>query len=166
MSKIYNVEIGSRDLRFETGRYAQQASGSVLVRYGESAVLVTAMMSDDVREGIDFLPLTCDYLEKAYAAGRVPGGFFRREVGRPSDKETLTSRMIDRPIPPLFPKGLYKELQIMATVLAGDPETDPDIPAMNGAAAALEISNIPFQGPVAAVRVAKLGGELLVNPTA
>jgi len=166
MSKTYKVEIGGRDLSFETGRLAQQASGSVLVRYGESAVLVTAVISDSMREGIDFLPLTCDYLEKAYAAGRVPGGFFRREVGRPSEKETLTSRLIDRPMRPLFPKGLYKELQIMATVLSGDPETDPDIPALNGAAAALEISNIPFQGPVAAVRVAKLGGELLVNPTA
>jgi polyribonucleotide nucleotidyltransferase len=137
-----------------------------MVRYGESAVLVTAVISDQKREGIDFLPLTCDYLEKAYAAGRVPGGFFRREIGRPSEKETLTSRLIDRPVRPLFPKGLRNEIQIIATVLSGDPETDPDIPALNGAAAALEISNIPFKGPVAAVRVAKLGEELVVNPTA
>jgi polyribonucleotide nucleotidyltransferase len=165
MSKTFTVEIGGRDLRFETGRYAQQASGSVLVRYGESAVLVTAMMSDDVREGIDFLPLTCDYLEKAYAAGRVPGGFFRREIGRPSEKETLTSRFIDRPLRPLFPKGLINEIQIIATVLSGDLENDPDVVALNGAAAALEISDIPFHGPVAAVRVGKIDGQLVVNPT-
>ncbi|MBI4795551.1 MAG: polyribonucleotide nucleotidyltransferase [Deltaproteobacteria bacterium] len=166
MSKKFKVEVGGRDLSFETGRLAQQASGSVMVRYGESAVLVTAVISDSMREGIDFLPLTVDYLEKAYAAGRVPGGFFRREIGRPSEKETLTSRLIDRPVRPLFPKGLKNEIQIIATVLSGDPETDPDIPALNGAAAALEISNIPFKGPVAAVRVAKVGEELVVNPTA
>jgi polyribonucleotide nucleotidyltransferase len=136
-----------------------------MVRYGESAVLVTAVISDSVREGIDFLPLTVDYLERAYAAGRVPGGFFRREIGRPSEKETLTSRLIDRPMRPLFPKGLINEIQIIATVLSGDQETDPDIVALNGAAAALEISDIPFAGPVAAVRVAKVGEDLVVNPT-
>jgi polyribonucleotide nucleotidyltransferase len=165
MAKTYAVEIGGRDLRFETGRLAQQASGSVLVRYGESAVLVTAVISESVREGIDFLPLTVDYLEKAYAAGRVPGGFFRREIGRPSEKETLTSRLIDRPLRPLFPKGLINEIQIIATVLSGDMENDPDIVALNGAAAALEISDIPFNGPVAAVRVGKIDGQLVVNPT-
>jgi polyribonucleotide nucleotidyltransferase len=165
MSKTFSVEVGGRDLQFETGRLAQQASGSVLVRYGESAVLVTAVISDDMREGIDFLPLTVDYLEKAYAAGRVPGGFFRREIGRPSEKETLTSRFIDRPLRPLFPKGLKNEIQIIATVLSGDMEIDPDIVALNGAAAALEISDIPFQGPVAAVRVGKIDGQLVVNPT-
>ena len=165
MPKIFKVEIGGRDLSFETGRLAQQASGSVLVRYGESTVLVAAVISDDTREGIDFLPLTVDYMEKAYAAGRVPGGFFRREIGRPSEKETLTSRFIDRPLRPLFPKGLKNEIQIIATVLSGDVEIDPDIVALNGAAAALEISDIPFQGPVAAVRVGKIGGQLVVNPT-
>ena len=165
MPKIFKVEIGGRDLSFETGRLAQQASGSVLVRYGESTVLVAAVISDDTREGIDFLPLTVDYLEKAYAAGRVPGGFFRREIGRPSEKETLTSRFIDRPLRPLFPKGLKNEIQIIATVLSGDVEIDPDIVALNGAAAALEISDIPFEGPVAAVRVGKIGGQLVVNPT-
>lgn len=165
MSKTYKVEIGGKDLYFETGHLAQQASGSVLVRYAESAVLVTAVVSDSVREGIDFLPLTVDYIEKAYAAGRVPGGFFRREIGRPSEKETLTSRLIDRPMRPLFPKGLTNEIQIIATVLSGDLENDPDVVALNGAAAALEISDIPFQGPVAAVRVAKIGGQLVVNPT-
>ncbi|MBM4273954.1 MAG: polyribonucleotide nucleotidyltransferase [Deltaproteobacteria bacterium] len=165
MSKLFKVEVGGRDLTFETGRLAQQASGSVLVRHGESAVLVAAVMSDDTREGIDFLPLTVDYIEKAYAAGRVPGGFFRREIGRPSEKETLTSRLIDRPLRPLFPKGLINEIQIIATVLSGDLELDPDIAALNGAAAALEISDIPFQGPVAAVRVGKVNGQLVVNPT-
>ncbi|OGR25497.1 MAG: polyribonucleotide nucleotidyltransferase [Desulfobacca sp. RBG_16_60_12] len=165
MSKIYSVEIGGRDLHFETGRLAQQASGSVLVRYGENAVLVTAVMSDSVREGIDFLPLTVDYMERAYAAGRVPGSFFRREIGRPSEKETLTSRLIDRPMRPLFPKGVVNEIQIIATVLSGDMEIDPDIVALNGAAAALAISDIPFNGPVAAVRVGKIDGQLVVNPT-
>ncbi|MDP2045142.1 MAG: polyribonucleotide nucleotidyltransferase [Deltaproteobacteria bacterium] len=165
MPKIYSVEIGGRDLHFETGHLAQQASGSVLVRYGENAVLVTAVMSDTVREGIDFLPLTVDYMERAYAAGRVPGSFFRREIGRPSEKETLTSRLIDRPMRPLFPKGVVNEIQIIATVLSGDMELDPDIVAVNGAAAALAISDIPFHGPVAAVRVGKIGGQLVVNPT-
>jgi len=144
---------------------AQQASGSVLVRYGENAVLVTAVMSDTVREGIDFLPLTVDYMERAYAAGRVPGSFFRREIGRPSEKETLSSRLIDRPMRPLFPKGVVNEIQIIATVLSGDMELDPDIVALNGAAAALAISDIPFNGPVAAVRVGKINGQLVVNPT-
>lgn len=165
MSKIYKVRIGEKDLIFEVGGLAQQANGAVLVRHGESAVLVTAVISESVREGIDFLPLTVDYLEKAYAAGHIPGGFFRREIGRPSEKETLTSRLIDRPLRPLFPKGLINEIQIIATVLSGDLENDPDIPALNGAAAALEISDIPFHGPVAAVRVGKIDGRLVINPT-
>ncbi len=165
MSKLYKVEIGGRDLSFETGRLAQRASGSVLVRYGDSAVMVTAVIDERQRVGIDFLPLTVDYQEMAYAAGRIPGGFFRRELGRPSEKETLTSRLIDRPLRPLFAKGLFNEIQIIATVLSGDQELDPDIPALNGAAAALEISDIPFMGPVAAVRVGKIDGQLVVNPT-
>src|SRR5574340_348975 len=165
MPKTFKLEVGGRDLSFETGRLAQQASGSVLIRYGESTVLVTAVISDDLREGIYFLPLSVDYMEKAYAAGWVPGGFFRREIGRPREKETLTSRFIDRPLRPLFPKGLKNEIQIIATVLSGDLEVDPDIVALNGAAAAIEISDIPFQGPVAAVRVGKIDGQLVVNPT-
>ncbi len=165
MSKTYTVEIGGRELSFETGRLALQAHGAVLMRYGKSAILVTAVMSDRPREGIDFMPLTVDYLEMAYAAGRIPGGFFRREIGRPSEKETLTSRLIDRPLRPLFPKGLFYEVQIIATVHSGDLDIDPDIAALNGAAAALEISNIPFLGPVAAVRVGKVNGELVINPT-
>ena len=165
MSKVFKVEIGGRELSFETGRLAQQANGSVLVRHGESAVLVTAVISDNEREGIDFLPLTVDYKEMAYASGRIPGGFFRREIGRPSDKETLTSRFIDRPLRPLFPKGIKNEIQIIATVLSGDLEVDPDMTALNGAAATLEMSDIPFLGPVAAVRVGKVDGQLVVNPT-
>ncbi|MGQ9688695.1 MAG: polyribonucleotide nucleotidyltransferase [Desulfobaccales bacterium] len=165
MATTYSVEVGGRPLSFELGRLAFQANGAVLVRYGETAVLVTAVMSERPREGVDFLPLTCDYLEMAYAAGRIPGGFFRREIGRPSEKETLTSRLIDRPLRPLFPKGMNREIQIIATVLSSDLDTDSDIPALNGAAAALEVSDIPFQGPVAAVRVGKVDGELIINPT-
>ncbi len=164
MSTKYTVEVGGRDLSFEVGKMAGQANGSVLVRYGESAILVTATMSDKPREGIDFLPLTCDYLEMAYAAGRIPGGFFRREIGRPSEKETLTSRLIDRPLRPLFPKGVTHEVQIIATVLSGDLETDSDMPALCGAGAALALSDIPFNGPVAGVRVGKVGNELIINP--
>jgi polyribonucleotide nucleotidyltransferase len=165
MSTKYTVEVGGRDLSFEVGKMAGQANGSVLVRYGESAVLVTATMSDKPREGIDFLPLTCDYLEMAYAAGRIPGGFFRREIGRPSEKETLTSRLIDRPLRPLFPKGVTHEIQIIATVLSSDLETDSDMPALCGAGAALALSDIPFNGPVAGVRVGKVGDEFIINPT-
>jgi len=165
MPKTFEVEVGGRVLTFETGKMAGQASGAVFARYGETGVLVTAVASDRLREGIDFLPLTVDYLEMSYAAGRIPGGFFRREIGRPSEKETLTSRLIDRPIRPLFPKGFYHELQIIATVLSVDTENDPDIIALNGASAALAISDIPFRGPIAAVRMGKLGGDLVVNPT-
>jgi polyribonucleotide nucleotidyltransferase len=165
MSTTYAVEVGGRTLSFELDRMAFQASGAVLVKYGETAVLVTAVTSERPREGVDFLPLTCDYLEPAYAAGRIPGGFFRREIGRPSEKETLTSRLIDRPLRPLFPKGWNREIQIIATVLSSDMDTDSDMPALNGAAAALEISDIPFCGPVAAVRVGKVDGQLLINPT-
>ncbi len=165
MTNIFKVEIGGRELSLEVGTLAGQANGAVLVRHGESAVLVTTVLSERTREGIDFLPLTVDYLEMAYAAGRIPGSFFRREIGRPSEKETLTSRLIDRPLRPLFPKGLFNEIQIIATVLSGDPEVDPDIAALNGAAAALEISDVPFLGPVAAVRVGKVAGELVVNPS-
>ena len=165
MPNKYEVEVGGRTLSFELDRVAFQASGAVLVRYGESTVLVTATMSEKPREGVDFLPLTCDYQEMAYAAGRIPGGFFRREIGRPSEKETLTSRLIDRPMRPLFPKGWNREIQIIATVLSSDLDTDSDMPALNGAAVALAVSDIPFCGPVAAVRVGKVDGHLLINPT-
>lgn len=165
MPQTFAVEVGGRILSFETGKMAGQANGAVFVKYGETGVLVTAVASDRVREGIDFLPLTVDYLEMSYAAGRIPGGFFRREIGRPSEKETLTSRLIDRPIRPLFPKGFYHELQIIATVLSVDTDNDPDIIALNGASAALAISDIPFQGPIAAVRMGKIGDQLIINPT-
>ena len=143
---------------------AKQADGAVLVSFGESIVLVTATASRTIREGIDFFPLVVDYQEMAYAAGKIPGGFFKRE-GRPSEKEILTSRLIDRPLRPLFPKGFLNEVQIIATVLSADQENDPDVLAICGASAALEISDIPFKGPIAGVRVGRLKGQWVCNPT-
>jgi len=165
MVHVVSTEINGRTLRIETGRMAKQAGGAVLVQYGETLVLVTAVSSEDIREGIDFLPLTVDYQEMAYAAGRIPGSFFRREIGRPSEKETLTSRLIDRPLRPLFPKGYRFETQIIATVLSVDQENDPDVLALVGASAALTVSDIPFNGPIAGVRVGRVKGELVLNPT-
>ncbi|MBU1208254.1 MAG: polyribonucleotide nucleotidyltransferase [Proteobacteria bacterium] len=156
--------IGDKDFVFETGAVARQADGAVLVSFGETMVLVTATASKTIREGIDFFPLVVDYQEMAYAAGKIPGGFFKRE-GRPSEKEILTSRLIDRPLRPLFPKGFFNDVQIIATVLSVDQENDPDVLAICGASAALEISNIPFKGPVAAVRVGRVGGNWICNPT-
>jgi polyribonucleotide nucleotidyltransferase len=165
MVHVVSTEINGRTLRIETGRMAKQAGGAVLVQYGETLVLVTAVSSEDIREGIDFLPLTVDYQEMAYAAGRIPGSFFRREIGRPSEKETLTSRLIDRPLRPLFPKGYRFETQIIATVLSVDQENDPDVLALVGASAALTVSDISFNGPIAGVRVGRVKGELVLNPT-
>ncbi|MDH4265965.1 MAG: polyribonucleotide nucleotidyltransferase [Deltaproteobacteria bacterium] len=156
--------IGDKDFMFETGAVARQADGAVMVSFGETMVLVTATASKTIREGIDFFPLVVDYQEMAYAAGKIPGGFFKRE-GRPSEKEILTSRLIDRPLRPLFPKGFFNDVQIIATVLSVDQENDPDVLAICGASAALEISNIPFKGPVAAVRVGRVGGNWICNPT-
>ncbi len=156
--------IGDKDFVFETGAVARQADGAVLASFGETMVLVTATASKTIREGIDFFPLVVDYQEMAYAAGKIPGGFFKRE-GRPSEKEILTSRLIDRPLRPLFPKGFFNDVQIIATVLSVDQENDPDVLAICGASAALEISNIPFKGPVAAVRVGRVGGNWICNPT-
>ncbi len=158
------AEVGGRFLSLQTGKVAKQAGGSVVVQYGETVVLVTAVASYDERD-VDFLPLTVEYQEKIYAAGRIPGNYFRREIGRPSEKETLTDRLIDRPIRPLFPKGWRTETQVIATVLSMDQENDPDILAMIGASAALEISDIPFAGPLAAVRVGRIGGHWVINPT-
>lgn len=166
MKQSIQVEVGGRMLTFESGHVAQQASGSVIMRYGDTVVLVAATKEDRVREGIDFLPLMVDYQEMSYAAGRIPGSFFRREIGRPSEKETLTSRLIDRPIRPLFPKRYTYETQVVATVLSVDMENEPDVVALTGASAALHISPIPFQGPVAAVRMGRVDGEFIVNPTA
>ncbi|MBP8645510.1 MAG: polyribonucleotide nucleotidyltransferase [Syntrophobacteraceae bacterium] len=165
MKHSVQVDVGGRPLTIECGQMARQASGSVLMRYGETVVLVSATKEDRVREGIDFVPLMVDYQEMSYAVGRIPGGFFRREIGRPSEKETLTSRLIDRPIRPLFPKGYAFETQIIATVLSVDLGNEPDVVALCGASAALHISAIPFRGPIAAVRVGRLNGELVVNPS-
>ncbi len=159
------VEVGGRPLTIECGNMATQASGSVVMRYGDTVVLVAATKEDRIREGIDFLPLMVDYQEMSYAVGRIPGSFFRREIGRPSEKETLTSRLIDRPIRPLFPKKYSFETQVTATVLSVDLDNEPDVIALTGASAALHISPIPFCGPVAAVRVGRVDGAFVINPS-
>ena len=164
MVHIASATVSGKEIVFETGRLGKQASGAVLVRSGETVVLVTAVAEKHGREGIDFFPLTVDYLEMTYAAGKIPGGFFKRE-GRPTEKEILTARFIDRPIRPLFPKGFNSETQIIATVLSSDGETDADMLAINGASAALHISDIPFGGPVGAVRIGRVDGNLIVNPS-
>src|SRR5881628_1191811 len=158
------ISINSKTLRFETGKLAKQAHGSVIVRYGDSVVIVTACRSANAREGIDFLPLTVDYREYTYASGRIPGGFFKRE-GKPAEKEVLTSRCIDRPTRPLFPSGWRYETQVIALVLSADQENDTDVLAITGASAALALSEIPFEKTIAGVRVGLVDGQFLVNPT-
>jgi polyribonucleotide nucleotidyltransferase len=158
------IKFGKQDLILETGKIAKQANGSVTVQYGGTVVLVTACMSKEIREGQDFFPLTVEYQEKTYAAGRIPGGFFKRE-GRPSESEILTARLIDRPIRPLFPEGMRNEVQVMAIVLSSDGENDPDILAVIGASTALLISDIPFNGPLACCRVGSVNNEFILNPT-
>ncbi len=158
------IKFGERELILETGKVARQANGSVVVSYGGTVVLVTACMSKEPREGQDFFPLTVECQEKTYAAGKIPGGFFKRE-GRPSESEILTARLIDRPIRPLFPKGLFNEIQVMAIVVSSDGENDPDILAVNGASVALSISDIPFNGPLACCRVGRGDGKFILNPT-
>ena len=158
------VDYGTNRLVIETGKLAKQASGSALVSCGGTAVLVTVCIAGKPREGIDFFPLTVEYQEKTYAAGKIPGGFFKRE-GRQTEKEILTSRLIDRPIRPLFPEGLFNEVQVIATVLSADNENDPDVLAINGASAALMLSDIPFDGPISAVRVGLVEGQFIINPT-
>ena len=143
MKEVIEIDVGGRKFSLETGEMAKQASGSVLARYGETVVLVTAVGENRTREGIDFLPLSVDYMEKGFAVGRIPGGYFRREIGRPSERETLASRLIDRPIRPLFPKKYRKELQVIATVLSADPDNDPGMVAMVGASAALVMDGPP-----------------------
>jgi len=164
MENSFSAEINGKTLTLETGKLAKQASGSVVVQYGETIVLVTVVSSNQETKQ-DFLPLTVEYQEKIYAAGRIPGNYFRREIGRPSEKETLTARLIDRPIRPLFPKGYRYETQVIATVLSMDQENDPDFLAMIGASAALEISDIPFEGPIACARVGRIDGQYVINPT-
>jgi polyribonucleotide nucleotidyltransferase len=166
MSNRLETKLGRENLIFETGKMAKQAHGAVMVQYGGTVVLVTAVMSKKPREGgdIDFVPLTVEYQEKTYAAGKIPGGFFKRE-GRPSEKEVLTARLIDRPIRPLFPAGISHEIQIMALVLSHDGENDPDVLALNAASCALAISDIPFDYVIGAVRVGMIEGEMVINPT-
>jgi len=161
---IREVQIGQSTLRFETGKLARQADGSVLVRYGDSVVLVSACRAASPREGIDFLPLTVDYREYTYASGRIPGGFFKRE-GKPTEKEVLTSRVIDRPIRPLFPSGWRYESQVIALVMSADQENDTDVLAITGASAALALSDIPFEKTIAGVRIGLVDGTFVVNPT-
>ncbi|MGH7822475.1 MAG: polyribonucleotide nucleotidyltransferase, partial [Candidatus Binatia bacterium] len=162
--KQVEIDFHGRKVSIEVGRLAKQASGAALLRYGDTMVLVTAVASREAREGIDFFPLTVDYQEKTFAAGKIPGGFFKRE-GRPSEKEVLTSRLIDRPLRPNFAEGFLCETQVIATVLSVDKDNDPDVLALTGASVALQVSDIPFNGPIAAVRIGRVDGKLLVNPT-
>ncbi len=163
MEVSLKAEVGGKPLSVMAGKMAKQASGAVVVQYGETVVLVSVVASSEERD-VDFLPLSVEYQEKIYAAGRIPGNYFRREIGRPTEKETLTARLIDRPIRPLFPKGFKLETQVIATVLSMDQENDPDVLAMVGASAALEISEIPFDGPIASVRVGRIDGQYRINP--
>ena len=164
MAQKLQIDLGGRPFSVETGKVAKQANGSVMVQYGETVVLVTAVTSEKKREGLDFIPLTVNYQEMTYAAGRIPGGFFKRE-GRPTDRETLISRFIDRPLRPLFPKGFQNEIQIIATVLSADEDNDPSILGMIGASSALSVSDIPFEGPIAGAKVGRIDGEFVLNPT-
>ncbi|MCG8632671.1 MAG: polyribonucleotide nucleotidyltransferase [Desulfobacterales bacterium] len=164
MEKIVSAEIGGKELIISTGKIAKQASGAVIVKYGETIVQVTAVASKDPRE-VSFLPLSVEYQERIYAAGRIPGNYFRREIGRPSENETLNARLIDRPIRPLFESGYNFETQVIATVMSTDKECEPGILAMIGASAALEISDIPFDGPIAGIKVGRVDGEFIANPT-
>ncbi|HEX4872008.1 MAG TPA: polyribonucleotide nucleotidyltransferase, partial [Nevskiaceae bacterium] len=160
-----SFQYGAQTVTFETGHIARQATAAVMVSVEETVVLVTVVAKKEAKEGQDFFPLTVDYMERTYAGGRIPGGFFKRE-GRPTEKETLTSRLIDRPIRPLFPEGFYNEIQIVATVMSSNAEVDADIAAMLGASAALALSGVPFQGPIGAARVGYANGQYLLNPTA
>ena len=165
MVKSCSLKINGQTLNVESGRVAKQAGGSAVVTLGETVVLVTAVSTDQVREGIDFLPLTVEYQEMSYAGGQIPGNFFRRDMGRPSESETLTSRLIDRPLRPLFPENYFFETQVIASVLSTDKENEADVLAILGASVALEVSDIPFKGPIAAVRVGRVDGKWMANPT-
>ena len=163
MQRTFTTEIAGRTLTIETGKYAEQAGGSVLVRCGETAVLVCATVASNPRDGVDFLPLSVEYEEKMYSVGKIPGGFIKRE-GRPTERAILTSRLIDRPLRPLFPKGFYNDIQVVATVLSVEQDVQPDTLAMIGASAALSISNAPFMGPVGAIAVGFVDGQYVMNP--
>src|SRR5216684_1222939 len=164
MQHKVTAQIGATQVSIETGKIAKLADGSVVVSSGDTMVLVSAVSATAVKEGQDYFPLTVDYREKAAAAGKFPGGYFKRE-GRPTEKETLTSRMIDRPLRPLFPQGYFYDTQVISILLSADGENDPDILAINGASAALCVSDIPFNGPIGAVRVGRVNGEFVANPT-
>src|ERR1700677_1262995 len=164
MSHTVTSQIGSTQITIETGKLAKLADGAVTVRCGETIVLVSAVSATTLKEGQDWFPLTVDYREKAAAVGKIPGGYFKRE-GRPSEKEILTCRMTDRPLRPLFPKGYLYDTQIITVLLSADGENDPDMLSINGASAALMVSDIPFNGPVGAVRVGRVNGQFIVNPT-
>ncbi|MBN1526751.1 MAG: polyribonucleotide nucleotidyltransferase [Candidatus Omnitrophica bacterium] len=164
MINKFETKIGGKDIIIETGRMAKQADGACTVRLGGTVVLVTAVCSGEPREGVDFFPLTCEYQEKTYAAGKIPGGFFKRE-GRPSEKEILSARLMDRPVRPLFPKGMLNEVQIVAIVISSDSENDSDVLAMIGASSALTVSDIPFNGPIGTVRVGRIDGKFVLFPT-
>ena len=163
--KVYEYEYAGRPLRVEIGKLAGLANGSALVRYGDTVILCCATASAAPRDGIDFLPLSVDYDEKMYAVGKIPGGFLRRE-GRPSEKAILTSRVIDRPVRPLFPKDLRNDVSLALTVMSVDPDCSPEITAMIGASIALSISDIPWNGPIGGAFMGLVDGEIVVNPTA
>src|ERR1043166_4805253 len=164
MSEKVTAPVGDKQLHIETGKIAKQADGAVTVQMGETIVIVAAVGAPKAKAGQDFFPLTVDYREKAGAAGKFPGGYFKRE-GRPTEKEILTSRLIDRPIRPLFPKGWYNEVQVQSIVLSADGENDPDMLALVGASAALMVSDIPWEGPLGAVRIGRVNGQFVANPT-
>src|SRR6185369_6683692 len=164
MSEKITVQVGDKQMHIETGKIAKQADGSVTVQMGETIVLVAAVAATKAKEGQDFFPLTVDYREKAAAAGKFPGGYFKRE-GRPTEKEILTSRIIDRPIRPLFTKGWYNEVQVQSIPLSADGENDPDMLAVLGASAALMVSDIPWAGPLGAARIGRVNGQFVANPT-
>src|SRR6201984_3682806 len=164
MQQKVTRQIGGNQISIETGKIPRLADGAVVVTCGDTTILASAVSATVVKEGQDYFPLTVDYREKAAAAGKFPGGYFRRE-GRPTEKETLTSRMIDRPLRPLFPQGYFYDTQVISLLLSADGENDPDILALNGASAALCISDIPFAGPIGAVRVGRVNGQFVANPT-
>ncbi|MGA9777581.1 MAG: polyribonucleotide nucleotidyltransferase, partial [Verrucomicrobiia bacterium] len=164
MSEKITARVGDKQVIIETGKLAKQADGAVTVQLGETIVVVAAVAATKAKEGQEFFPLTVDYREKAAAAGKFPGGYFKRE-GRPTEKEILTSRLTDRPIRPLFPKGMYNEVQVQSIVLSADGENDPDILSIVGASTALMVSDIPWAGPLGAVRVGRVKGQFIANPT-
>src|SRR3954468_14576145 len=163
MAERVVAQVGDKQIIIETGKYAKQADGAVTVQLGETIVVVAAVAATKAKPGQDFFPLTVNYREKAAAAGKFPGGYFKRE-GRPTEKEILTSRLIDRPIRPLFPKGWYNEVQVQSILFSADGENDPDMLSLVGASAALMVSDIPWEGPLGAVRVGRVDGKFLVNP--